>query len=82
MTPSIEPRTGRARVYVGPVPERGWGHPGYRGEIELDGAWIHMGLDCEFLAIDEDAGTHEWEPLYEPTSIPAAAVDSIAWENR
>lgn len=70
-----------ARIFVGPDPvERGWGHPGYRGKITLDGAWVHMKADeVEYLAINEDLGTHEWEPLEYDTTIPAAGIDQIAW---
>lgn len=72
--------TGEGRLFLGPEPERGWGHPGYRGTLVLDGAWVHIPAEAgEFLEINEDTGTHEWVPLDHDISIPAAAVDQIDW---
>ena len=74
---------GEGRVYVGPEPDRGYAHPGYRGVLVLHGAWVHIPYETgEYLAImDEPEGgvSHEWEPLNMNVSIPASSVDTIEW---
>lgn len=74
---------GTGRIYVGPVPERDYAHPGYRGTFELRGPWIFMRVyEVEWLQVDEETRTHQWQPIEVDQCIPASAVESIEWHER
>lgn len=77
-------REGRfGRIFLGPDHDPDGPHPGYRGFVVLDGAWVHLNEDAEWLQITPGDGgypDHEWVLVEGSRSIPAATVVVIEWD--
>lgn len=83
---AIPPRTGIARVFIGPSPPDA-PHPGYRGPITIDECGVHVGTDCDCLYVEPGETfafplkDTDWHEVFHPCTIPWARVDLIEWGN-